>query len=66
MRLVSTGGAPGVHAIIIERYFPPRAHPCQIFQQIVLEHLRPHHTVLEIGCGRTAPDLLKLKVGRAR
>jgi SAM-dependent methyltransferase len=57
------GGAPGVQAII-ERYFPPQTHPYRIFQQTILEHVQPCHTVLEIGCGRAAPDLIRLK-GRA-
>jgi SAM-dependent methyltransferase len=57
------GAAPGVQAIM-ERYFPPRTHPYRIFRQTILEHLQPDYTVLEIGCGRAAPDLLRLK-GRA-
>ena len=56
-------GPLGVQALV-ERYFPPQSHPYRIFQQTILEHLQPGHTVLEIGCGRGAPNLVRLK-GRA-
>ena len=50
---------------IIDRQFPSRTHPYRIFEQTILDHLDPSHTVLDIGCGRRAPNLIKLK-GRAK
>ena len=50
---------------IIHRDFPPQTHPYRVFERTLLEHIEPHDTVLEIGCGRGATELLKLK-GRAR
>jgi SAM-dependent methyltransferase len=57
------GAAPGVQAII-QQYFPPHRHPYQILEQTILQHLQFDHTVLEIGCGAAAPNLIRLK-GRA-
>ena len=54
----------GVQAII-DRDFPSRTHPYRIFEQTIVEHLEPSYTVLDIGCGRRAPNLTKLK-GRAK
>lgn len=54
----------GVQAII-DRQFPSRTHPYRIFAQTILDHLDPSHTVLDIGCGRRAPNLLRLR-GRAK
>ena len=56
--------AAGVQAII-NRQFPSRTHPYRIFEQTILDHLHPSHTVLDIGCGRRAPNLVKLR-GRAK
>jgi SAM-dependent methyltransferase len=56
-------GAAAIQAMI-DRYFPPHTHPYQVLRRKILDHLEPSHTVLEIGCGRTAPNLLELK-GRA-
>ena len=50
---------------LINRYFPPHTHPYRALLSKILDYLEPHHTVLEIGCGRAAPTLLELK-GRAR
>lgn len=50
---------------IIDRQFPSRTHPYRIFEQTILDHLHPSHTVLDIGCGRRAPNLVKLR-GRAK
>ena len=49
----------------INRDFPPQSHPYRVFEQTLLEHVEPHGCVLDIGCGRRAPNLVKLK-GRAR
>jgi SAM-dependent methyltransferase len=56
--------AAGVQAII-DRQFPSQTHPYRIFEQAILDHLEPSHTVLDIGCGRRAPNLTKLR-GRAK
>ena len=54
----------GVQAII-DRHFPSRTHPYRIFEETIVHHLQPSYTVLDIGCGRRAPNLVKLK-GRAK
>ena len=54
----------GVQAMI-DRHFSSRTHPYRIFEETIVEHLQPSYTVLDIGCGRRAPSLTKLK-GRAR
>ena len=40
-------------------------HPYQIFEREVEAHLDPAHTLLDAGCGRTAPILAKYR-GKAR
>lgn len=45
---------------IINRRFPPQTHPNRIFEQTLFDHLEPGDTVLDIGCGRRAPNLIKL------
>lgn len=47
-----------------DRYFRDD-HPYQIFEREVEYHLRPDHTLLDAGCGRTAPILGKFR-NRAR
>lgn len=47
-----------------EKYFGGDKHPNLIFEEKVLELLRPSSTVLDIGCGRSAPNLRRL-TGRA-
>jgi SAM-dependent methyltransferase len=47
-----------------DKYFPGE-HPYSIFEQEVNGHLQPNHTLLDAGCGRTAPILTKYK-GKAR
>jgi SAM-dependent methyltransferase len=54
----------GVQAII-DRHFPSRTHPYRLFEQTIIHHLEPSYTVLDLGCGRKAPILTKLK-GRAK
>lgn len=43
-----------------ERYFR-QDHPYRIFEREVEGHLRPEHTLLDAGCGRTAPVLVKYR-----
>jgi SAM-dependent methyltransferase len=47
-----------------EKYFP-QDHPYRIFEREVERYLRSDHTLLDAGCGRTAPILAKYR-GRAR
>jgi ubiquinone/menaquinone biosynthesis C-methylase UbiE len=49
---------------IIDHHFPPQTHPFRIFEQTILNWLRPNDTVLDIGCGRQVPNLSRFK-GRA-
>ena len=44
--------------------FPAEGHPNRILERAVEEKLRPDSAVLDIGCGRTAPNLAKL-IGKA-
>jgi ubiquinone/menaquinone biosynthesis C-methylase UbiE len=46
------------------RYFTD-PHPYELFEEEVKQYLRPGDTLLDAGCGRTAPVLQKFK-GRAR
>jgi ubiquinone/menaquinone biosynthesis C-methylase UbiE len=55
---------PEIQAMI-DRDFPPDSHPYRILERAILNHLDPGCTVLDIGCGRRAPNLRQLK-GRAR
>jgi SAM-dependent methyltransferase len=43
-----------------DKYFQ-QDHPYRIFEQEVERHLKPHHTLLDAGCGRGAPILQKYK-----
>ena len=47
-----------------DRYFPGD-HPYRLFEHEVEALLRPEYTLLDAGCGRTAPILSKF-LGRAR
>jgi ubiquinone/menaquinone biosynthesis C-methylase UbiE len=49
----------------INGFFPPDTHPYRILQHQILANLTPDSAVLDIGCGRCAPTLSKLK-GHAR
>lgn len=51
---------------LIERYFPPATHPYQRLLDKISDHLRADATVLEIGCGRSAPVLSTMKGQAAR
>ena len=50
---------------LIDRHFPPDSHPYRRLEAAVDGGLSPEATVLEIGCGRTAPVLKRLK-GKAK
>ena len=43
------------------RYFAPEDHPYRIYERAVEALLRPEHTLVDGGCGRTAPVLRKYK-----
>jgi SAM-dependent methyltransferase len=47
-----------------DKYFR-QDHPYRIFEREVQSYLRPEHTLLDAGCGRTAPILAKF-AGKAR
>ncbi|MDE2595369.1 MAG: class I SAM-dependent methyltransferase [Sphingomonadales bacterium] len=40
--------------------FPYDSHPNRVLERAIDERLRPDSAVLDIGCGRTAPNLIKL------
>lgn len=46
---------------LIASWFPPESHPYRILEKRVQDHIDRDDRVLEIGCGRTAPLLRKLK-----
>ncbi|GAB4571551.1 MAG: hypothetical protein Tsb008_02760 [Rhodothalassiaceae bacterium] len=48
----------------IDAFFPPQTHPYRVFERAVESCLAPDVIALEIGCGRTAPMLVRFK-GRA-
>lgn len=41
--------------------FPPDSHPNRVLEQAIEAALTPDCAVLDIGCGRAAPNLVKLK-----
>ncbi len=43
------------------RYFPSHTHPYRVLERAILEAVTPETDVLDIGCGRGAPNLAKLK-----
>lgn len=43
-----------------DKYFP-QDHPYRIFEREVERYLKPEHTLLDAGCGRTAPILEKYR-----
>jgi SAM-dependent methyltransferase len=61
---VEMAAVPEIQAII-NRDFPPDNHPYRILERVILNHVDPGCTVLDIGCGRRAPNLMQLK-GRAK
>jgi SAM-dependent methyltransferase len=50
---------------LAERYFGDDEHPYRLLEREVDRHLRPGDTLLDAGCGRTAPVLVKFR-GKAR
>jgi SAM-dependent methyltransferase len=50
---------------LLKRYFGSTPHPYRIFEDEVERRLRPEHALLDAGCGRAAPVLMKYR-GRAR
>lgn len=44
--------------------FPSETHPNRVIERAILARLQPEATVLDIGCGRTAPNL-SLLIGKA-
>jgi SAM-dependent methyltransferase len=50
---------------LLERYFGDDEHPYRTMERAVEAVLRPDHTLLDAGCGRTAPVLVKFR-GKAR
>jgi SAM-dependent methyltransferase len=50
---------------LLNRYYADRLHPYRIYEAQVERLLAPQSTVLDAGCGRSAPTLRKLH-GRAR
>lgn len=49
-----------------EKYFGQDRHPNVIFEDKVLSYLNPSDTILDIGCGRTAPNLKQMRGKAAR
>jgi SAM-dependent methyltransferase len=47
-----------------DRYFR-QPHPYELFEREIMRHLKSEHTLLDAGCGRTAPILAKFR-GMAR
>lgn len=50
---------------ILRKHFRQEDHPYNIYEREIARLVEPHHTVLDAGCGRTAPVLVKLK-GKAQ
>ncbi len=46
-------------------FYPPERHPYQILESTIERFVTPETAVLDIGCGRTAPNLVRL-AGKAR
>lgn len=44
-----------------ERFFGCDEHPYRFFEREIERYLRPYHTILDAGCGRSANLLLKYK-----
>jgi SAM-dependent methyltransferase len=51
--------------LLLKRYFRSEDHPYNILEREVAGRLRPDDTLLDAGCGRTAP-VLKAMRGKAR
>ena len=46
---------------LIDRHYPQGSHPYRILESTIKDHAGAKDTVLDIGCGRTAPQLSALK-----
>lgn len=44
-----------------EKYFSDSEHPYRTLEKLVLQKLQPESTLLDAGCGYTAPTLVKFK-----
>lgn len=44
-----------------DRYFRDADHPYRLFERKIRDLLKPEHTLLDAGCGRTAPILSKFR-----
>jgi len=51
---------PQIQAMI-NQYFPQETHPYRVLEAAIQENAGPEKTVLDIGCGRSAPILSALK-----
>ena len=51
---------------LLEKYFGDTEHPYKTFEHLVNEYLHPDSTLLDAGCGRTAPVLQKYRQKAAR
>ena len=49
-----------------DRYFRDEDHPYRLFERRVRGLLRPEHTLLDVGCGSTAPVLRNFREACAR
>ncbi len=49
----------------MDKYFPPSDHPYRYYDTVVENFVNQESTILDIGCGRTAPNLKKY-LGRAK
>jgi SAM-dependent methyltransferase len=46
---------------LINLYFPPSEHPYRRLEAAIDAAISPSSTILEVGCGRTAPSLARLQ-----
>ncbi len=51
---------------ILAKHFRREDHPYNVYERLLDGLIAPEHTVLDVGCGRTAPVLLKYKGRVAR
>lgn len=49
-----------------KRYFKDEDHPYHVFEREIAQFLRPEYTVLDAGCGATAPVLTKYRTKTKR
>ena len=46
---------------LCRKYFRPEDHPYVLYEKLIGDLLEPGHTLMDAGCGRGAPNLLKFK-----